>query len=69
MTVGAGGGRERRASVVGVVLLALAGLAWITTYGPPGTMTSIALAAMAAVALATAGVVVLLVALVLHLRR
>lgn len=69
MTQGLSAGRERRVTVVGVVLLVLAALAWATTYGPPGTMTSIALAAMAAFALAGAGVVVLLVALVLHLRR
>ena len=69
MTQGVSAGGERRVSVVGVVLLVLAALSWAATYGPPGTMTSIALAAMAAFALAGAGVVVLLVALVLHLRR
>lgn len=41
----------------------------LATYGPPGTMASIALAAMAAFALAGAGVLGLLVALVLRLRR
>lgn len=61
--------RDRRAARIGVVLLVLAALAWATTYGPPGTMTSISLAGMAAYALAAAGVVVLLVALVLRLRR
>lgn len=69
MTAGAGQGGGMRASSVGVVLLVLAALAWATTYGPPGTMTSISLAAMAACALAAAGVVALLVALVLRLRR
>lgn len=69
MTERVSAGRERRAAAIGLVLLVLAALAWLTTYGPPGTMTSISLAAMAAVALVGTGVVALLVALVLHLRR
>lgn len=69
MTAIASEGRARRAARVGGVLVVLAALAWATTYGPPGTMTSIALAAMAAFTLAAVGLVFLLVALVLHLRR
>lgn len=69
MTRAVNEGRERRAARVGVVLLVLAALAWATTYGPPGTLTSIALAAMSAYALAAAGIVFLLVALALRLRR
>ena len=69
MAPGASAGRVRRLALIGMVLVALGALAWATTYGPPGTMTSIALAAMAAYALAAAGTVVLLVALALRLRR
>lgn len=69
MTQGVSGGRTRPVTVIGVVLVVLAALTWLTTYGPPGTMTSISLAAMATFTLAGSGVVVLLVSLVLHLRR
>ena len=69
MTTGASAARDRRLALIGMVLVAFAALAWATTYGPPGTMTSVALGAMAAYALAAAGAVVLLVALVLRLRR
>ncbi len=54
---------------LGFVLLALAATAWATTYGPPGTMTSVALGAMAAYALAVVGLLVMATAYVLRLRR
>ena len=60
---------DRRAFRWGLILLVLAGLAYASTLGPPGTLTSIALGALAAYALAGAGVVLLLAALVLRLRH
>jgi hypothetical protein len=59
----------QRLTRVGLVLLVLAALAWATTYGPPGTLTSVALGAMAAYALAAVGSVLLVTALFLRARR
>lgn len=53
----------------GLVLLVLAGLAWATTYGPPGTLTSISLAAMAALGLAAIGLFSLVAALLMRVLR
>ncbi len=60
---------SQRLTRFGLALLALAAIAWATTYGPPGTLTSIALGALAAYVLAFVGSVVLTTALVLRLRR
>lgn len=54
---------------LGLVLLVLAALAWATTYGPPGTLTSISLAAMAAFGLAAVGLLTLVVALLMRVLR
>ena len=73
MTSAAGDNRRgrsaRRALLLGLVLIALAVASYATTYGPRGTMTSVALAAMAAYALAALGAVAVTVAVVLTLRR
>lgn len=54
--------------VGGCLLLALGAVLWIATYLPPGTMTSIALEAMAAIACAVGGVVLVSTAVALRLR-
>lgn len=50
------------------MLLALAAALWSATYLPPGTMTSVALEAMAAVGCAILGITFLGVAAVNHYR-
>ena len=54
---------------LGVILLVLAALAWATTYGPPGTLTSISLAAMTAFGLVAVGLLSLLTALLMQVLR
>jgi hypothetical protein len=61
--------RSRRLVRIGLVLLALAAVAWAATYGPPGTLTSVSLGAMAAYTFASGGLVFLAAGLVLRLRR
>ncbi len=58
-----------RLARIGVVLITLGVLAYASTYGPWGTLTSVALSAMAAYALSVLGGVALLTALALILRR
>lgn len=57
-----------RLVLLGVVLFALAALAWVLTFAPPGTMTTVSLAGMTSLALAALGAVALLGALLLNNR-